>query len=559
MPVGETKPETGLVPRGELGIRSAMAEIHVRIVRDSRICLILLLAFSAVLNVGVALRASVTTDEPHHINYGGHILQFNPDRLFPDFCDSQMPISALNAAPLIIAQHLDAHGLLRPVSAALNHLGVARVPTILATLALDLLVYFWAFDLYGEGPALAACLLCTLSPNLIAHGTLATTDMYHALGVVGSLFFFHRYLLQPTLSRAIISGLALALAQTTKSFAMVLYGVVFLTLALVTLRPTSRPPLTRKRALLFTAIAALWFVAIINVAFCFDRTFLPLSSYFSGTNSVSRIQQLPLLARVPVPFPYPFLQGLHLMKVDEETGRTFGNVYLLGKLGDTTNPAFHGFKSYYAVVFFYKEPIALQILFLIGVVWICRHRKLHDFIVGEGPLVMTATILVVWLSFFSRAQIGIRHILPALAVETIIAGAAFSNFSSKPWPQKTLLSILVLWLAGSVASYYPQMIPYTNEWVRDRRFAYRIFADSNLDWGQDTKVVDEFLEKNPDVIFEPPKPVSGRVLIRANRLTGVDRWDPPAAFLSNYKPIAQVGYALLLFVVPAEDTSSGPK
>jgi len=382
--------------------------------------------------------------------------------------------------------------------------------------------------------------------------------MYHALGVVGSLFFFHRYLLQPTVSRAIISGLALALAQTTKSFAMVLYGVVFLTLAYVTLRSPSRPPLTPRRALLFTAIAALSFVAIINVAFCFDRTFLPLSSYFSGTNSVSRIPRLPLLAQVPVPFPYPFLQGLHMMKVDEETGRTFGNVYLLGKLGDTTNPAFHGFKSYYAVVFFYKEPIALQILFLIGLVWICRHRKLHDFIVGEGPLVMTATILVVWLSFFSRAQIGIRHILPALAIETIIAGAAFSNFSSKPWPQKTLLSILVLWLAGSVASYYPQMIPYTNEWVRDRRFAYRIFADSNLDWGQDTAVVDEFLRKNPEVIFEPPKPVSGRVLIRANRLTGVDRWDPPATFLSDYRPVAHVGYAHLLFVVPAKDTSSGP-
>ena len=561
MPVGEIKPEpeTEPVSHGGLAIRSAMAELNQRIIRHSRICLVLLLAFSALLNVGVALKASVTTDEPHHINYGGQILQLNPDRLFPDFCDSQMPISALNAAPLMIAQHLDDHGVLHPIAAALNHLPVARVPTILATLALDLLVYFWAFDLYGKGPALVACLLCTLSPNLIAHGTLATTDMYHALGVVGSLFFFHRYLLQPTVGRAIISGLTLALAQTTKSFALVLYGVVFLTLALVTLRRTWRPALTLKRALLFTAIAALWFVAIINVAFCFDRTFMPLSSYFSETNSVSRIEQVPLLAQLPVPFPYPFLQGLHLMKVDEETGRTFGNVYLLGKLGDTSNPAFHGFKSYYAVVFFYKEPIALQILFLIGLVWICRHRKLNDFIVGEGPLVITATILVVWLSFFSRAQIGIRHILPALAIETVIAAAAFSNFSSKPWPQKTLLSILVLWLAGSVASYYPQMIPYSNEWVTDRRFAYRIFADSNLDWGQDTKVVDEFLKKNPDVIFEPAKPVSGRVLIRVNRFTGVDRWDPPAAFLSNYKPVAQVGYGHLLFVVPAGHTSSDPK
>ncbi len=444
-----------------------------------------------------------------------------------------------------------------PSPRRLEHLLAARVATILATLALALLVYFWAYDLYGEGPALAACLLCTLSPNLIAHGTLATTDMYHALGVVGSLFFFHRYLLQPTVSRAIISGLVLALAQTTKSFAMILYGVVFLTLALAMLRRTSLPSLTLKRVLLFTAIAALWFVAIINVAFCFDRTLSPLSSYYSGATSSSRVQRLPLLAQLRVPFPHPFLDGLHMMKVDEETGKTFGNIYLLGKLGDHANPAFRGFKSYYAVAFFYKEPIALQILFLIGLVWICRHRKLDDFIAGEGPLLIAATILVVCLSFFSRAQIGIRHILPALAIETIIAGAAFVNFSSKPWPQKTLLSILVLWLAGSVASYYPHMIPYMNEWVADRRFAYRILADSNLDWGQDGAVVDEFLKKNPDVILEPPMPVSGRVLVGANRLTGVDRW-PPATFFSKYRPVAQVGYAHFLFVVPAEDTSSGP-
>lgn len=532
-----------------------------RLLRNSTIYLVVLLAFSAALNVGVALKASTTTDEPRHIKYGWHILQLRPDRVFPELFDSQMPISALNAVPWTIASYLDAHHLLRPLSAALEHLLAARVPTILATLALALLVYFWACDLYGKGPALAACVLCTLSPNLMAHGTLATTDMYHALGVVGGLFFFHRYLLQPSLSRAMVSGLALALAQTTKSFALVLYGVVFLILALMLLRRTSLSSLTWKRVLLFTAIATLWFVAVINVAFCFDRTFAPLSYYFQ-TNMLARLQKLPLPAQLPVPFPYPFLQGLHLMRAGEQAG-TAGNVYLLGKLGDPTNPAFHGFKSYYAVAYFYKEPIALQILFLIGLVWICRHRKLDDFLVGEAPLLMAAAILVLGLSLFSKTQIGIRHILPALAIETIIAAAAFVNFSSKPWPQKTLLVLLVLWMAGSVASYYPHMIPYMNEWAGDRRLTYRILGDSNLDWGQDTAVVEEFLRKNPDVISDPRQVVSGRVLVAADRLTGVDeRLDPTAIpmarVLAKYRPAAHVGYAHFLFVVPAEDTSSGP-
>lgn len=520
-----------------------------RISRRSLISLVLLLGLSALLNTVVAVNASLTTDETPHVRYGQRILHFNPDRLFPDFCDSQMPVSALNAAPLEIAASLEARHWLGPQSGDVN-LGLVRFATILATLLLGLLVFLWAYDLYGERPALASCLLCTLSPNLIAHGTLATTDMYHAVGVVGSLYVFRRFLLRPTWRHAVAAGLALALAQITKSFAIVVYGVAFLAIAVVVLRRDSPRRLTPKRLLFFAGIAALWLIAVLNVAFCFNRTFAPVSSY-----SIRRLQRMPVLGHIPVPFPYPFLQGLVMMKQSEETGRTFGNIYLLGELRDSKDPTVHGFKSYYAVAYFYKEPIALQILFLWGLVWVCRNRKLDDFVAGEGLLLMSAAILFVWLSLFSRAQIGIRHILPVLAIETVIAGAAFSNFSSRGWLQKILLCILVLWLAGSVASYYPQMIPYMNEWVRDRRLSYRILSDSNLDWGQEGAVVRDFLQTNPDVIVEPKAPVAGRILFGANNLTGVYDWGSAPSFGKRYRPVARVGYAHFLFDVPASDTA----
>jgi hypothetical protein len=297
------------------------------------------------------------------------------------------------------------------------------------------------------------------------------------------------------------------------------------------------------------------------VAFCFDRTFQPVGYYvLQGRQdhlaSFSRAQGLPRLSPVPVPFPYPFLQGLALMRTVEQT-RLPGNIYLLGELRDPTKPAIRGFKSYYAVAYFYKEPIALQILFFLGLVWVCRNRKLEDFVRGEGLLLMAAAILVAWLSFFSKAQIGIRHVLPALAVEPVIAGAAFSNFSLKSRSHKVLLSLLVLWIAASVASYYPQMIPYMNEWVPDRRLSYKILSDSNLDWGQDDAVVREFLRKNPDVILDPKEPVAGRVLVRANRLTGVYRWDSATYLAKQYQPVAQVGYAHFLFVVPTKGIRAG--
>lgn len=520
--------------------------------RRSLIPLVLLLVMAACLDAFVALKASITIDEPHHIDYGLRVLHLQPDRQLGGICDSQMPVSALNALPQIVGTEMQKSGSLIPVAKILVHFKTARFPTIVATLTLDLLVFLWACDLYGEAAGLAACLLCVLSPNLMAHGTLATTDMYHTVGVVGSLWFVRKFLLKPTWGRAVAAAFVLALAQITKSFSLVLYLVVGVAL-LFAIRKRE-PPLPVRRAAVFVAIAALCFILVLNVAFTFDNSFLALQDYHFENTSFKHWQRIPVLRLMPVPVPYPFLQGLDMMKFSEKTGRTFGDVYLLGWLGDPTNRSFHGFKSYYFVALFFKEPIALQILFAWGLIWVIRHRKFPEVVVGEGLLLMAAGILFCWMDFFSRAQIGIRHILPVFAVETVIAGAAFRNFASKTRLQKGALGILVLWLAASVASYYPQMIPYMNEWVGNRRHAYRILSDSNLDWEQDMYIVFDFLRKNPDVVLDPPKPVAGRVLVRANRLTGVYRWDS-ASYLLKYEPVAQVGYAHFLFVIPKNDAS----
>lgn len=525
--------------------------------RNTFLVLGLLLGFSFIVDSIVALRMSLTTDENQHVRYGVRVLQGQPDRGYT--FDSQMPISALNAIPRVMASYLETHQKFPRLYAVLHDFRTERFPTIFASLALALMVFLWARDLYGVEAGLAACLLCSLSPNLIAHGSVATTDMYHALGAVGSLYFFRQYLLQPTWQHALLSGLTLALAQITKPFAIFLYAVVGLALAIALLRRRfdSSISLTPKRAFLFVALAAASFIATINVIYSFDRTFTTFGGYHFESTLFTRFQRTPFRRQIPVPVPYPFLQGLDKSKHNEQTGESFGNVYLLGHLRYAKDETFHGFKSYYAVALFYKEPIALEILFLIGLCWIYKNRKLDDILVGEGLLLAAATLLVFWLSFFDRAQIGIRHILPALAVETVIAGAAFASFTSKARSHKIILSLLVLWLALSAASYYPHMIPYFNEWDYDRKLSYKILGDSNLDWGQDAAIVKQFLDHNPDVILDPKEPVAGRILIRANRLTGVDRWNPPATFLTDrYQPVAQIGYAHFLFVVPAEDIHS---
>jgi hypothetical protein len=338
------------------------------------------------------------------------------------------------------------------------------------------------------------------------------------------------------------------------SLLLAAYGLV------LRLRYKTDPRLFAYASVIIAAVQV-FFLLVLNVGFCFDRTFTPLGAYHFESASMVRLQDLPFVRSLPVPLPYPWLQGLDMMKSQEQDGSTFGNIYLLGKLGDVHDPSFHGFKSYYAVALFFKEPIALQILFLMGMAWVWKNRRLDEFVLGEALLAVAAGALFVWLSFFSRAQIGIRHILPVFAVDVIVAGAAFAGFRSMLLRRRVVLGLLVVWLGISVASYYPNMIPYMNEWVLDRKLAYKVLADSNLDWGQNSAAVEAFLKKNPDVIENPKVPTSGRILVDANHLVGVaqqpgDPLDGMRWLRSRYKPVAEVGYADFLFLVPASDLAA---
>ena len=506
--------------------------------------LIFIAAF--VLDMIVANSMSQTVDEGHHLEYGTRILLGQPDRSGP-YMDIKTPVAALNALPRLIGNRFDnSHPRIRKFFLSLT---MARFPSVLAALGVILFVYLLAYELYGGKAALGASVLAVLSPNLIAHGTLATTDGYFALGVLGALFFIRRYLLHPTWANAWISGFALAIAQIMKPLAAFLYPLAALFLLAAALRRSMK--IGGKHLAGYALAAAVSYVVVLNVAYLFDRTFTPLRSYSFETPFFRSLQQA--WPNVPVSVPYPVLQGLDMARHNDAIGATYGNIYLLGTLRSTNDPSFHGFKSYYVVAWLIKEPIALQILFIWGLIHACRRRTETQFLFSVGLLLATSGILVSALSLLSKAQIGIRHVLPALAIEVVIAGGVFSDWVTLSSGKKRVAALLVAWLAVSTFSYYPHMIPYMNEWVLDRKLSYRLLADSNLDWGQNTGLVQRFLQNNPDVVLDPDKPVSGRILISANRLIGIAPTEKgPLTWALQYRPVGHVGYAHLLFQIPPD-------
>ncbi len=532
---------------------------HTKPSRATSLCLFLVIGCAGVLDLFVARSMTTTYDEPQSVAYGEQILHCRPDRSDPLF-NSKAPIAALNAIPRILAGCPNNQAISPSRLKILCSIRFARLASILATLLLNVFVYRWAHALYGTAAAIAVSILAVFSPNLIAHGTLATNDGYFALGVVMSLFFFRRYLLHPTFGNACLSAFTLAAAQLTKAFAIYLYPVVFAVLLLAWNDRKGRPALVNgKNVIAFVSIALSCFLLVVNVGFCFDRTFTPLTSYHFDSKSFVSVQKVPGLRSLPMPLPYAFLQGLDMLQYHDDSGLTYGKIYLLGEMRDPFDPNFRNFKSYYAVAMFFKEPIAVQILFVLGLLWIGRNRSYREFLTGEAVLLSAAVLLFVWFSLFRKSQLGIRNILPVVAIELIIAGAAFTAFSEKLRRTQISLGLLVLWACVSTMSYYPNLIPYMNEWVLDRKQSYKILVDSNLDYGQEGDLVHEFLIQNPDVVLEPDKPTAGRVLVGVNRLVGEWHGYEPMYWLLRYQPAGRVGYGHLLFVVPAQDVANGMK
>jgi 4-amino-4-deoxy-L-arabinose transferase-like glycosyltransferase len=507
-----------------------------------------------VLNLIVATSMAGTTDESWHVDYGISILQGSGDRSAEPLFDSKMPVSAPNALPRAIGKYLQTHGLAGDLAEKLRDFRVSRYATIAASFLLCLLVYVYTKALFGRVAALFAQLMFVISPNIIANSTLATTDLYVALATVLFLYCLRRFLLEPTPANTALAAFTVALAQLTKFSALYLYPVLFIAIVAAAFcsrfRPERFPRIAARQIATLAALTVICSLVAINAGFVFHRTFTPLARYQFRSQTFQRLKDIPFLRQVPLPVPYSYVQGLDLMSYNNATGATFCNIVLLDQVRGKDFPRSDGFLSYYLVAYVLKEPLGMQVLLVLGLLWVIRHRKFADFLTGEGLLLAAAAVFFAMLSFFSNTQIGVRHILPVHAIFIILSGGAFATWREASLRRRLPLGGCLVWAAISAGSYFPHMIPYFNEIVADRRMAFHYLIDSNLGYGQDKWVVDAFLKNNPDVVADPPHPVSGRVLVDGNLLGGLygkaDYW----LRLEGRRPVAQVGYAHFLFDIP---------
>jgi succinate dehydrogenase/fumarate reductase cytochrome b subunit len=280
---------------------------------------------------------------------------------------------------------------------------------------------------------------------------------------------------------------------------------------------------------------------------------------------------------LPVPVPYPYLQGLDWGKMREETGRGFGSMYLLGELRESG-----GFKGYYFFAYLFKEPLALQALLVLAVALYAARRRRFNFLSNEVVPAAAVAVYAVYLNFFFDLQIGIRHALVTFPVTYVFCGSLLAAGDEaagrRPGARRAALPVLLAvaggYLAVSVASYYPHYIPYFNELVWDRKQAYKILADSNLDWGQAKRYAQAYQAAHPEVYLEqglwhmkayrdrhmeeylhPQFPASGRFVVNVNSYVGIYHPHRYKWLRERYRPVDHIAYAYLVFDVSPGDSA----
>ncbi len=512
---------------------------------------VLLLMNFAFLTLYGAFHDSLTYDEPYHYQYGEQILDSDSTR----FDNSKMPFSALNAIPERVIQTFRPN--FQVGRRQVERLG--RISTIGISILLGLLIYTWSKEWYGKTAGLIALFLFAFEPNIVAHAHLVTTDLYAAFTITLAIYCFWKFINSLSLPWGIASSLALGIAQLAKYTSVFLYPVL-LGLVLGHYSPALITALKRREYRSIVRGLRLFFVymflhillsaLIINAGFLFEGSFLPLANFQFRSDQFQDLQaRLSFLSGAPVPLPYPYLQGLDWVWHDEQTGVSFGNIYLLGNIRQQG-----GFLGYYFIAFLLKVPVVTQLFIYIAIGSYFLRRDKSDFFKKELFLLGPIGFFVIYFNFLFKAQIGLRFYLVVFPLMLVFASSLLRNWEGFNAFKRRIVYFGAFFLCISVLSFFPHYIPYVNEIIWDRKQAYRYLADSNIDWGQSEYYLQEYLETHPDSIVEPSDPTSGHIIVGVNLLVGARENPEQYRWLrSNFDPIDHIAYSYLVYEVNPED------
>lgn len=464
-----------------------------------------------------------------------------------------------------------------------------RLNSVLTGIPLVLLTFGWLMRRQGIGAATCGTALLVMSPTIIAHVSLATTDACIGLAGTFALLALSQYVLAPTRFRLAAFAFAAAWAMAVK------YSALFLvpTLAIAMLHPSMVGRYagfwksTRAITLHLLGGTTLFLVAWWGFhQFAWDG---PLKAYPLDETPDSSpwvrllgrgafAEQIMTLAHEHWRRPAP-LAGLWFQILKNQWGHS---AFLLGECSQ------HGWWYYYPCAFLFKSTpseLLLAAILVAGTcvaIWQARGRREK----GDGPfrrpfrwapdaavwVLSSAALVFVAMVLTAHINIGHRYLVPLYVWLCMISvDRIWSWMASAPRGRTILWGFLLLGQFSSMAGSMPDSLAYFNDLVGGPSNGWKLLADSNIDWGQDLPALTAVLRERgapptaiayfghayfPDygVLADPlprlPRPASEyRLLaVSATHLQGVysEGQDPFRPFRTA-RPVARAGFSIFVF------------
>jgi Dolichyl-phosphate-mannose-protein mannosyltransferase len=421
----------------------------------------------------------------------------------------------------------------------------SRMPMVLITLLLGALVFIYARWLFGARAAVLAVALYSIEPNILAHGRIIK-DIHAAFAYLLFFVALHIYAVAPTLRRAVFLGAAAGLALAMK-FSMALVVPVFLIGAIALI--ACAPRRGQKRRMILTQLVAVACIAlfVINASYLFRHQ--PLTSadvvWIGQAAPGNAPSLLAVINAASVLFPPYFLFG-----IVSGLARNAGDhqLFLLGMYSTK------GWWYYFPVVFALKTTVPFFLLTLASLAWavgsaIRRETRL---------LVLVAAVVVyAFAAMLTRVNIGIRHFLPVFPFLFILAGALLDHVIRMRRRNLALgvVAMLLAWMSFETIRAYPDYVSYMSQ-ITLRRPPWRCLSDSNVEWGDDSGALAEYLQARGEGRVRAAL-LGGSVLLPLYGVEYVDLLSPPGTILPETRYVALGASFLNGSTVPGWSAGSG--
>jgi Dolichyl-phosphate-mannose-protein mannosyltransferase len=405
-----------------------------------------------------------------------------------------------------------------PIGHQRQLLPLVRFGSLWIWLAALALTAAWSHTAHGPRAMALAAWLFALSPNLIAHGSLATMELPLAAATTAMFWSFWQFLASNHRRWFWMSAVAGGLAFSCKFTAFVFPPILCVIWWLARWQDGERGVrrLTRQVALSMVGFVMLMLVTNL-VATGFAR--IPASTG-SGRHptlekwlGTAAARQLASLYETPLPQDWVgFATQMH----HQASG---GASYLWGERRS------QGWWYYYLVALAVKVPLAFWLLVAARLVaggtdTLCpppssaitpapilplplRERVAEGRVRGDRqPQTHINLIPLVFLLFLtitavgSSRNYGVRYLLP-MAPLAIVWVSALAEKRNRAWPQ-VAAAAGVAGLAVAIAGSHPHELTYFNILAGGPEGGRHILSDSNLDWGQGLENLVRLQSERPD-------------------------------------------------------------